>query len=258
MTDLVVVGAGTMGAWTAWHAVRSGRATTLLDAYGAGHPRATSGDETRVIRSSHAADELYTRWSREARTDWIALGKELGEAVFVEAGALWFARREDGFEAASEAALRAAGIPVERLTTDEIRARWPQVATDGLAFATYEPEAGVLMARRAVSMLARDVERRGGQFELAAVRPGRSEAGRLVDVVTADGRRFGGDDFVFACGPWLPRLFPDVLGDLIRVTKQDVLFFGPPPGDVRFGADALPAWIDYDASYYGIPAIEGR
>jgi sarcosine oxidase len=258
VSDLVVVGAGTMGAWTAWHAVRAGRATTLLDAYGAGHPRATSGDETRLIRSSHGPDELYTRWSRESRKDWIALGDELGERFLVDTGALWFGHREDGFEAASEATLGRAGIPIERLSSDEVTARWPQISTDELAFATWEPEAGVLMARRGIAALAGDVKRRGGRFDLAPVRPGRRDGARLVDVTTADGRRFGGDDFVFACGPWLPRLFPDVLGDLIRVTKQDVLFMGPPGGDNRFLPGALPAWVDYDASYYGIPAIDGR
>ena len=75
MTDLVVVGAGTMGAWTALQAIRGGRRVTLLDAYGAGHPRATSGDETRITRASHGPDEFYVRWSRAARADWIALGE---------------------------------------------------------------------------------------------------------------------------------------------------------------------------------------
>ena len=120
--DLVVVGAGTMGAWTALHAARGGRRTTLVDAYGAGHPRATSGDETRILRASHGTDAFYTRWSRAAREAWISLGEEIGEGIFVEAGALWFASRADGFEAASEATLRAAGIPVERVTPDEMRA----------------------------------------------------------------------------------------------------------------------------------------
>ena len=63
-TDLVVVGAGVMGAWTALLARRDGRRTTLVDAFGAGHSRATSGDETRIIRSAHGADPFYSRWSR--------------------------------------------------------------------------------------------------------------------------------------------------------------------------------------------------
>ncbi len=258
MTDLVVVGAGTMGAWTAYHAARAGRKTVLIDAYGAGHPRATSGDETRIIRASHGADSYYTRWARQARDAWIAFGDEWSEPVHLEVGVLWFARRHDGFEAASERTLRAEGIPVERLTAAEIVDRWPQVSTAGIAFGVFEPQGGVLLARRAIAALARAFTRTGGRFELASVQPGHRERRRLMDVVTADGIHYSGDAFVFACGPWLPRLFPEQLGNLIRVTKQDGVFIGPPAGDGRFAAEWLPAWVDYDASFYGIPAIDGR
>lgn len=258
MTDLVVVGAGTMGGWTALEAVRAGRTATLVDAFGVGHARATSGDETRIMRDSYGADELYTRWSRASRKAWIELAEEAGERLFVESGALWFAHRDDGFEAASHAALIRAGIPVERLGPDVIEDRWPQVSADGLAFAVFEPDAGVVMARRGVMAVVRQFVGHRGRFEIAAVRPGRQAGDRLLDVVAPDGSRFDGDAFVFACGPWLPRLFPEAVADLVRVTKQDVLFVGPPSGDGRFAAEWLPAWVDYDASFYGIPAIDGR
>lgn len=253
-----MVGAGTMGAWTALAAVRGGRSATLIDAFGVAHARATSGDETRIIRDSYGADELYTRWSRGSREAWLDLAEEVGDRLFVESGALWFGHREDGFEAASHAALTRAGIRVERLGPDEIEDRWPQVSAEGLAFAIFEPEAGVLMARRGVMAAVRRFVAGRGRFEMTSVRPGEQTADRLLDVVAPDGSRIAGDAFVFACGPWLPRLFPEVIGDLIRVTKQDVLFVGPPGGDGRFAAEWLPAWVDYDASFYGIPAIDGR
>jgi sarcosine oxidase len=256
--DLLVVGAGTMGAWTARLAQRAGRQTTLVDAYGAGHARASSGGETRILRASHGGDELYTRWSRRAREAWISLGEELGDPVFVEAGCLWFGRRVDGFETTSAQTLAALGIPVERLTAAEARERWPHVAIDDDELAVFEPEAGLLFARRAVAEVARSVVAAGGRFELASVRPGRVEGDRLVDVEVEDGSRLVAGEFVFACGPWLPRLFPDVVGDLIRVTKQDVFFVGPRGGDGRFAAEWTPAWVDYDAAFYGIPAADGR
>ena len=257
-TDIVVVGAGVMGAWTALQARRQGWKATLLDAFGAGHSRATSGDETRIIRASHGTDPFYSLWSREAREAWIALAEDIGERLFVPSGALWLAHAQDGFEAASEHALRDLGIPVERLTPAEVTARWPQVTADDLAFAIFEPQAGVLMARRGVAAVARQFEAEGGRFELAWAGPGSRRGRRLVDVATPDGARYPADAFVFAAGPWLPRLFPDVAGELVRVTKQDVMFMGPPAGDGRFAADRLPCWVDYTAAFYGMPAIEGR
>lgn len=256
--DLVVVGAGVMGAWTARLAQRAGRETVLVDAYGVAHPRATSGDETRIIRASHGDDELYTRWSREAREAWRDLGDEIGEPVFVEAGCLWFASDRNGVEAASESTLTRLDIPVERLSAGDVRARWPQVAIAADEFAVFEPEAGFLFARRGVAAVARSFESDGGRFELASVAPGASEGDRLLAVISSDGTRLPAAQFVFACGPWLPRLFPELLGTVIRVTKQDVVFIGPHGGDGRFAVGALPTWVDESASIYGIPAADGR
>jgi glycine/D-amino acid oxidase-like deaminating enzyme len=258
VTDVVVVGAGTMGAWTALRAVRAGRSVTLLDAYGPGNSRASSGDETRILRSSHGADTFYARWSRASREAWIVLGLAIGEPIFVEAGALWFARREDGFESASLLALSSLGIPVERLTPAEVAARWPGISVDDLAFAVLEPEGGLLLARRGVAATAARAVTEGVTLELAEAGPGRVDGDRLVDVIDSSGRRWPGDQFVFACGPWLPKVFPDVLGEAIRVTKQDVHYLGPPPGDDRWDAPRFPSWVDYDGAFYGGGSIDGR
>lgn len=256
--DLVVIGAGTMGAWTALWANRAGLRTTLVDAWGAGHPRSTSGDETRIIRSSYGRDAFYARWSRAALGHWRRFGEETGEAFFRPAGTLWLGRRPDGFEADSLRTLQAEGIPAEQVAVDEARRRWPQIAFEDDAFVVFEPEAGALMARQGTAAAARTFRAEGGGFELATARPGRIEGDRLLEIVFGDGRRLAAGTFVFAAGPWLPRLFPEVLGELIRVTKQDVFFFGPAGGDPRFDADHLPTWVDYDAAFYGIPAIDGR
>ena len=256
--DLVVVGAGVMGAWTSFWARRAGLSTILVDAWGPGNPRATSADDTRIIRSSHGSDGFYPGWSRRALAHWRRFGDEWGEQLFVETGVLWFAHHEDGFETASIDTLTGLGIPIERLSLDEIGSRWPQVRTDDLAFAAFEPEAGALLARRGVVRVTRAFEREGGQLRIADVRPGRLHGSRLIDVVGADGARIAAERFVFAAGPWLPVLFPTLLGGLVSVTRQDVLYFGPAPGDERFDHAHLPTWVDYDGAWFGVPAVDGR
>jgi glycine/D-amino acid oxidase-like deaminating enzyme len=243
--DLVVVGAGVMGTWIALTAAERGRQVLLLDAYGPGDPRATSADESRILRSGHGAERIYARWSRESRLRWIQLGEETGEPIFVESGVAWLAHAEAGFEADSEATLGSLGIPVERLTPAEAAARWP-VAPDGLAFVLLEPEAGVLRARAGVRAAARRFQELGGRIERRRVEP------------EGSGLRIDAPDVVFAAGPWLPALFPDVVGPRIRVTRQDVLYVGTPPADPSFDADRFPAWIDYTDAFYGIPALDGR
>jgi glycine/D-amino acid oxidase-like deaminating enzyme len=73
-----------------------------------------------------------------------------------------------------------------------------------------------------------------------------------------DGVVLEADVLVYACGAWLPALFPDVLGDRIRPTRQVVVYFGTPAGDSRFGPASTPAWVDFPAGVYGIPDLDGR
>jgi glycine/D-amino acid oxidase-like deaminating enzyme len=84
-----------------------------------------------------------------------------------------------------------------------------------------------------------------------------TSGGRLHAVASADGRSWSADAFVFAAGPWLATLFPELVGDVLRVTKQDVILLGAPPGDPRYRIDRLPVWSEFDAPFYGVPAIDG-
>jgi glycine/D-amino acid oxidase-like deaminating enzyme len=74
------------------------------------------------------------------------------------------------------------------------------------------------------------------------------------------GRTLEADRIVFACGPWLPKLFPELLGSRIFPTRQEVFFFQPEAGDRRFEVGALPGWADFNGGdiYYGFPDLEGR
>ena len=78
--------------------------------------------------------------------------------------------------------------------------------------------------------------------------------------MTTRGETLPATHFVFACGPWLPRILPDILGNRIFPTRQEVFFFAPPPGNDRFGPAHLPAWGDFNHNdmVYGFPDIEGR
>jgi glycine/D-amino acid oxidase-like deaminating enzyme len=267
-TDLLVVGAGVMGAWTAYWARAGGagpdgrwgggRSVTLLDAWGAGHLRATSSDEHRIIRSAHGDDPFYARWSRRALAHWRRFEEEWSVPLFEPSGVLWFATSAAGWEADSERTLGELGIPTERLAPEEIARRWPGIDPAGLAFGLHEPEAGFLWARRGVQAAVAAFQRAGGTYALAGVRPGREAGGRLLDVVDQAGRRWSAETFVFAAGPWLPKLFPEVCGSRVAVTRQPVFYIGPGEGDGRFRADAMPGWSDDAGGCYGIPAADDR
>ncbi len=76
--DAVVIGAGVFGAWTALHLRRSGRTVALVDIYGAGNSRSSSGGESRILRMGYGADEIYTRWAMRSRELWLKLFEQIG------------------------------------------------------------------------------------------------------------------------------------------------------------------------------------
>lgn len=255
--DAVIIGAGVFGTWTAHHLLASGARVTLVDAYGPASSRASSGDESRIIRCGYGPDAIYSRWARESLAAWRALFEAIGAAppLFHACGVLWLAG-DDEYTRATEETLRRGGHPVERLDAGALRARFPHITPDEAGLALLERDCGVLMARRAVQAHVAHLERQGVRVHRARVVPARG--GPLRAVRTADGGEIGGDAFVFACGPWLPALFPDLLGGRIRPTRQVVVYFGSPAGDGRFGAARTPAWVDFAAGIYGVPDIEDR
>ena len=159
MDSIVIVGAGTFGASLAWWLARDGVQVTLVDQFEPGDRRATSGGETRLIRCGHGADAHYTASARRARTLWRELEAESGADLLIECGLVWFAREADGWEAESEATMRAQGIPVERLGVEEGARLFPSFRGDDLEFLLHEPEAGVLRAQKAIQTLAAQARR---------------------------------------------------------------------------------------------------
>jgi glycine/D-amino acid oxidase-like deaminating enzyme len=241
---VAVIGAGAFGGWTALHLQRLGARVTLLDAWGPGNPRASSGGETRVIRAVYGPDKFYTQMVRRAYTLWKELESALPEPLYVETGALWLHRGDDAYVRSSAPILEEFGFPLQKLQLEEAKRRFPQIAFGGIQSVWMETTAGALFARQACLAVRDAFVRAGGSYSTAeATYPPKIEA----------------DVHVYACGPWLPRLFPDHLGKAISPTRQEVFYFGVPPGSQRYAAGSLPVWIDFgERILYGIPDLEGR
>jgi sarcosine oxidase len=254
--EVAVVGAGVFGVWTARHLQARGLKVALIDAYGPGSSRASSGGETRVIRMGYGSAEIYTRMSWDSLSQWKALQNATGERLFTETGMLFLARERDGLTLESLKGLQRASIPHEKLERADLVARYPQIDFGPITWAVSEPRSGVLFARRSVQVVAREFERAGGQLIL-----GRAEApkgdGPVTSIQVGD-RKVQAKHFVFACGPWLGKVFPDVLGDRIFPTRQEVFYFGVPPGDDAYAPPKMPTWIDFGAEIYGLPDLETK
>ena len=256
---LIVVGAGAFGGWTALALKRAGAQVTLLDAWGAGHSRASSGDETRVIRAMYNGNATYTEMVQRAFTLWTEAEARWQRPVLTTTGALYLFEGDDAFATQSMPIMRARGIAVEPMALAEARRRWPQIRFDGIRTAYWESGAGFLAARASCELVREEFVRAGGSWEIARVVPPTMRAGRLDAITLADGRRLDADAFVFACGPWMGELFPDAIGTGIASTRQEVVYFGTPAGDTRYDAANCPVWVHFGARrMYGIPGNERR
>jgi len=256
--DIAVVGAGVFGAWTAYQLSLNGAAVLLLDAYGPGNSRASSGGESRIIRLGYGPDEIYSRSAQRSFVLWQQLSESVDQVLIQPTGVLWLARKHDSYCEATLATLQLVNAKHESLDHDELVRRYPQFDLTPVAWGILEPDSGVLLARRAVQAVAAHAQASGVKYRQDAIAPPQVARGKLKSIYTTSGKEIGADRFVFACGPWLPKLFPELLADLIHVTRQEVFFFGVPPGERMFDRGVLPTWIDFNDLVYGMPNLDGR
>ena len=225
-THVAVIGAGAFGGWTALSLLRRGARVTLVDAWGPGNSRSSSGGETRVFRGTYGPNQPYTKMAARA----VQLWKENREALEREAPAPdrrvvdGDSRRRSIRTGIAFAVLREAGIPYQELSVQEIAARWPQINLEGVQWGIYEPEGGFLTARIACQAVLDGFLAEGGEYRQLAVAMRDLDGGSWDGLSLSDGSKLRADQYVFACGPWLGKLFPETIGDHIRSDQAGGIF----------------------------------
>ncbi|MEP6800917.1 MAG: FAD-dependent oxidoreductase [Acidobacteriota bacterium] len=255
---VAVVGAGAFGGFTAAELLRRGARVTLLDTWGPGNARASSGGETRVIRGVYGADRIYTEMAARAFRLWHEYEARWKRPFYHRTGALWLVGDEGAYVKSSLPILRDNGFSYEELAVPDAKRRYPQIDFSGIGWALFEKEAGYLLARRACAQVVEGFAADGGTYRQASVTPGAIASGRLEGLRLSDASTLTADAYVFACGPWLPRVFPELLRDTIQPTRQEVFYFGTPAGDRSFDEDRFPVWVEVPRFFYGIPGNERR
>ena len=252
VVDVAVIGAGVFGAWSAWHLKKAGLSVALIDQYSPGHARSSSGGESRVIRVSYGGDLLYSSMAVDSLAQWDALSQRQSQPILHKVGVLWFSADNDASAKQSLEWLRASGLGRWEGDAAALRARFPQMRFADNETGFIETGTGALIAGRGVQAVVADAR-------LEAVR-GKAESPKRLQNGIYEVAGITARSLVYACGPWLPKIFPEVLGSRIFVTRQEVFHFGAAPGDTRFAAPALPVWADSNAQdfAYGFPDLEGQ
>ena len=256
--DIVIVGAGVFGAWTALRFSRAGHKVTLIDRFGPVNERSSSAGESRIIRSAYGPDEIYTLMARRSLQFWKSFFiEERCPECFRNTGVLWMAPQNEPTIWQAKEVFDRLLIPYEWMIGEQMARRHPQFKLEGETVALFEPDAGALLAEKSVRAVVAAAIRAGTHYETADIKRPALNSFPLAWIEATDGRRFTADQFVFACGSWLPKFF-DTLRDTIRPTRQDLFFFAVPEDRAQhFQPSALPVWIDQTEPRigYGFPDL---
>lgn len=255
---IIVVGAGAFGGWIALMLQRKGHQVQLLDGHGPGNARSSSGDESRVIRALYK-DEIYTRMTLQSMQLWEENEILFGEKYFYRTGVINFIGRDESRWQAAKLHLNKWQVGYEELDNSALISRFPMLSTKGIQYSVLEEGGGYLRARAGCEAVVKQFVVEGGNYLQQNVKVLHQLPSTLSEIELEDGSHIEADAFVFATGPWLSLLLPQVLEGVIRPSKQDLFYFGM-PSYVKF-KNKIPVWCDFatleeDVMYYGIPASD--
>ncbi len=258
--DIVVIGSGVFGLWSAFYMQQLGAKVTLIDAYGPGNPRGSSGGESRIIRAEYGDKFIYTKMNIKAYDYWLKWQKEWDKPFIYSTGRLTLGNakyREEALK--SQKDLAPYGIKSEVLNQDELKYRWPQLNVEGIESGLFFPGGAggsTVMARESCHAVADSFVKGGGKIKIAKAMPGTKSSGAMQFVDLGNGETIKAEKYIFACGPWMAKVFPDVFRKKLEVYRRDVFFVGSPSGDSRYAYPNFPVWSD--GNMYGMPDLRGQ
>jgi glycine/D-amino acid oxidase-like deaminating enzyme len=247
--DVAVVGAGAFGGWTSYWLRKMGAKVLLIDAYGPGNSRSTSGDETRGIRTSYGdrpQGEQWMRWASRAIPRWKAWddewGRDLRMRLFFPTGDFIFRNDWENFSRTTRDLFVKVGVKHEVVPVDVVRKEYPQFDLTGIGVALYESDAGVVRARRACQCVAEVFQKMGGDLLIARAYPGLAINQKADGLLLHSHDTVRAGQYVFACGPWLGKVFPSVMGIRMRMPIGQVCYFATPVADDRYAFPNMPSF----------------
>ncbi|MGN7224046.1 FAD-dependent oxidoreductase [Curtobacterium flaccumfaciens] len=257
IAPVVVIGAGVVGAATAYALTARGERVLLVEQHARGHHLGSSHGATRIFRQGYA-DPEYVVLTTRALELWGALEAAAGEELIVRTGAVDHGRPE--VVDAIAAALADADIPHESLTPDQAAARWPGIAFEGHVLT--HPSAGRIRSDRTIEVFLTLAERTG----LADLRfdtrvAGLEDHGDDVTVALSDGSAVRTASVVAAVGSWAPTLVGGLLAGrgaglpAIRVTQEQPAHFPSHLPDAAW--PSFVHWADGDDVYGLLTPGEG-
>ena len=257
--EYIVVGCGGIGSAAAYWLSRQagGQEVLALEQFALGHDRGGSEDHSRIIRLSYHAPE-YTVLTPHTYEAWSEVEEESGAQLLFKTGGLDLEPLPDGeprYINQYAGAMRAAGIPYEEFSAQEVMERFPQFMLDDNVRALYQGEAGLVDAGRANATHVALARARGATILEHTPVLGVRASSDGVEVET-DKNTFSGRRLIVAAGAWTNEVLRHVGVELpITCTQEQVTYFKAPNLE-EFSPERFPVWIWHGglrSTFYGVP-----
>jgi glycine/D-amino acid oxidase-like deaminating enzyme len=206
----------------------------------------------------YGENQLYTKLASRAYHLWERYQKLFGKRCLFPTGNLWLCSEGDPIIDRAMEILDDNNLPYARINQQKAAQQFPNINFTDVGFVLHEKMTGYLLARESTIAVRNYFVRQGGKY----LRSVPDVNGLLQDghkLPTFDGSKIHADAYIFACGPWLPTIFPGWLSETLTVTRQELHYFGIPM-DVGPHIESMPTWIDHTTEdfYYGIPNTSYR
>src|ERR1043166_3634108 len=262
MPRVIIIGAGVNGTTAAIELKNRGHCVTLVDPGPLPHPLAASTDISKAVRAAYGPDEIYTELAERSIALWHEWNNKFGIRLYHEVGMLLLRRtpmQPGDFEYESCRLFRERGHKFERLTRENLRARFPAFNAEVFSDGVFDPRAGYAESGRVIATLVDyakssgvDLREQNKGVELLEDQPG-----VMLEDRSSNGRIRRGDQtiladmVVVATGAWTPYLLP-YTKSFFRATGQPVFHFRPAKPEL-FAPERFP-FFTADISttgYYG-------
>jgi len=203
--EVAVLGAGLMGAATAWALTRRGRSVALIEAFEIGHRSGSSHGSERIFRRAYT-DPFYAELTGRAAESWRELELDSGSTLLRMTGGVDTGDQRVRDPKALSAAMTRARVEHDVLTPGQARERWPFMRFDGPVI--HHPQAGTLDPDAAIGACVRRAIELGALVLDRTPVIGTEAAGSGRVRVLNEHLDLTADTLVLAAGAWLPELVP--------------------------------------------------
>ena len=248
-----VVGSGIMGSWTAYELLQRGHQVKLFETHYPGHSKSSSGGESRLIRGIYGKDDIYMDWVAQSMKLWQTLQEKINRKLFYPIGTLWMFGDDTEYGDYSYQYLKNIGWDIHPMSIATAQTKYPQINFEDIRKIYHEPGSGYLMARLSCQLLKQRIIELGGSYEQQHVS---IDEDRILEGSNTN-KDF--DYTIFACGPWLKKMFKHTLGEHLKISRQEIYYFSSPKADSDYHTPNMPTWIDLsEENHYGIPFTDQR